>query len=188
MRKVIVSIMVSLDGYIEGSEKEIDWHVWNEEMSGYMIDFFASVDTLLFGRVTYELMADFWPTPAAATEDQTIARYMNDLPKIVFSRTLLAVDWTPCTLIKEDIKEKILQLKKQPGKDMVIFGGAHIISTFIELGLIDEFRLIVNPVILGKGTPLFKDIREPLWLRLVRSQQFDCGNVLLMYCPDQKHK
>jgi dihydrofolate reductase len=88
MRKVIVSIMVSLDGFIEGPEKEIDWHVWNEEMSEYMIDFFTSIDTLLFGRVTYQLMASVLPTPAVATEDQTIARYMNDLPKIVFSRTL----------------------------------------------------------------------------------------------------
>jgi dihydrofolate reductase len=134
-----------------------------------MIDFFTSIDTLLFGRLTYELMASFWLTPAAATEDQTIARYMNDLPKIVFSRTLSAVRWMPCTLVKEDIGETMLQLKKQPGKDMVIFGGANIISTFVKLNLIDEFRLIVNPVILRKGTPLFKHIQQTLRLQFMKS-------------------
>src|SRR5665811_1120230 len=93
MRKVILSMMVSLDGFIEDSNKQIDWHVWDEEMSRYMIHFFDRIDTILFGRVTYQMMADFWPTPAANTEDPIIAERMNRLPKIVFSKTLEKMAW-----------------------------------------------------------------------------------------------
>ncbi len=92
MRKVILSMMVSLDGFIEGPDKDIEWHVWDEEISKYMNDFFTTIDTIILGRVAYQLMADFWPTPAAETEDPIIADNMNKLPKIVFSRTLSTAD------------------------------------------------------------------------------------------------
>src|SRR5690554_3897094 len=165
MRKVILSMVVSLDGYIEDSNASIDWHVWSEEMDRHMIGFFDQIDTIIFGRKTYELMADFWPTPLADTESTAIAERMNNLPKIVFSRTLESVawgKWNNVLLIKENISEEIKLLKQQPGKDLVIFGGAELAATFIQLDLIDEYQLIVNPVVLGGGKPLFKGVKEKL--------------------------
>ncbi len=126
-------------------------------------------------------MADFWPTPAAATEDPTIRKYMNDLLKIVVSTTLSSVEWNNSRLIKNNIEEEILKLKQEDGKDLVIFGGAGITSTFIQHNLINELRLIFNPVILGSGNPLFKDINNSLNLKLIDTKTFTCGNVLLNY-------
>lgn len=189
MRKVILSMMVSLDGYIEDDHKKIDWHVWDEEMSQYMIHFFTRIDLLLFGRITYQKMAEFWPTPASATEDPTIADRMNTLPKVVFSTTLKNADWgkwNNSMLVKENIVEEISRLKQQPGKDMVIFGGADLASTFVRLDLIDEYQMIINPVVLGNGTPLFQGLQEKLDLKLLKTQAFNCGNVVLYY--EQKRK
>lgn len=170
--------MVSLDGFIEGPGKNIDWHVWDEEMSSYMGNFFNRVDLLLLGRVTYELMLNFWPN--VTTEDPVITDRMNNLPKIVFSRKLDQVEWKS-KLIKNNIQEEINNLKNMPGKDMVMFGGADIASTFIQMNLVDEYQIFVNPVVLGQGTPLFKDIKEKLPLKLLKTQSFRCGNVLLSY-------
>ena len=182
MRKIIVSNYVSLDGFIAGPEGEIDWFVWDEEMAKYSRDLLYSIDTLLFGRVTYELMAGYWPTASPPSEDQAIIDAMNSLPKIVFSRTLARADWTNTTLVKEINKEEILKMKQQPGMDMVIFGSGSIVSTFAQLGLIDEYRIIVNPVVLGRGKPLFKDIRDRINLRLLKTKTFSSnGNVILYY-------
>jgi dihydrofolate reductase len=178
MRSVILSIMVSLDGFIEGPDKDIKWHVWDDEMNKYMRSFFNRVDLLLFGRVTYELMFDFWPQ--VTTEDPVIAERMNNLPKIVFSRHLKKVEWNS-KLVKDNIQKEINYLKQTKGKDMVIFGGADIASTFMQMDLIDEYQIIVNPVILGGGTPFFKGIQKKIELKLIRSQSYRCGNVLLSY-------
>jgi len=188
MRKVILSMMVSLDGFIEGANKDIGWHVWDEEMNKYMNDFFTTVDTIILGRVAYQLLADFWPTPAADTEDPTITHYMNKLPKIVFSGTLSTAEWNNSRLVKDNIEEEVLKLKRQPGSDMVIFGGADIASTFIQHNLIDEFRLVVNPVVLGSGNSLFRDTKNRLDLKLINTKTFSCGNVLLQYKPNKKHE
>ena len=181
MRKVILSMMVSVDGFIEGPNREIDWFVWDEEMAKYAIDLLDSMDTILFGRMTYELMASFWPT--ATTEDPIITDAMNNLPKIVFSKTLEKVGWKNSRLVSEVIPEEVMKMKKQPGKDMVIFGSGSIVSTFTQLGLIDEYRIIVNPVVLGKGNPLFKGIKDKLNLKLLETKTFSCGNVILYYQP-----
>jgi dihydrofolate reductase len=182
MRKIIVSNYVSLDGFIAGQEGEIDWFVWDEEMAKYSRDLLYSIDTLLFGRVTYELMAGYWPTASPPSEDQVIIDAMNNLPKIVFSRTLARADWTNTTLVKEINKEEILKMKQQPGMDMVIFGSGSIVSAFSQLALIDEYRIIVNPVVLGRGKPLFKDIRERINLKLLKTKTFSSnGNVVLYY-------
>ena len=180
-------MMVSLDGFIEGPNRDIAWHVWDNEMNKYMNDFFPTIYTIILGRVAYQLLADFWPTPASAAEDSTITNYMNNLPKIVFSRTLSTVEWNNSRIVKENIAEEITKLKQQPGKDLVIFGGAAIASTFMQLDLIDEYRLIVNPVILGSGNPLFKGINDRLNLKLLNTQTFSCGNVLLIYQPEKKY-
>ncbi len=111
---------------------------------------------------------------------------MNNLPKIVFSKTLQKVEWNNSRLVKENIVEEISTMKQQPGKDMVIFGSGSIVSTFMQLGLIDEYRIIVNPVVLGKGKPLFKGINDKLNLKLLKTKTFSSGNVLLYYEPAKK--
>jgi len=181
VRKIIVSIFVSIDGSFEGPNKELDWHVWDDEMENYMGDFLNTVDTILLGRVAYQLLADYWPT---STEN--LAPRLNNLPKIVFSKTLHQVEWNNSRLIKENIKEEILKIKQQPGKNLVLFGGADIASSFLQLGLIDEFRIIVNPIVLSNGKPFFKDIKETVKLKLLKTKTFSCGNVLLYYQPMKK--
>jgi dihydrofolate reductase len=173
--------MVSLDGYFEGPDRDINWHLVDEEFNQFAIQQTSSVDTILFGRVTYELMASYWPTPAATTDDPMIADLMNRLPKIVFSRTLQNAEWNNTRLIKDHIAEEILALKRQPGKDLALFGSANLLSTLIQMGLIDEHRIIVNPLVLGRGTPLFQGITEKLNLKLLKTRVFTNGNVLLYY-------
>lgn len=185
MRKVIVSNYVTLDGFIAGPNGEIDWFVWDEETAQYSKDLADSIDTILFGRVTYELMASYWPTPAAAAEDPVITEYMNNSPKIVFSKTLENADWKNTRLVKEINKEEILKKKQQPGKDIVIYGSGSIVSTLTQLGLIDEYQIMVNPVVLGNGKPLFRGMHDTLNLKLLKTRTFRCGNVLLYYQPDK---
>ncbi len=188
MRKIILSNLVSLDGYFEGPNREIDWHNVDEEFNEYAIDFLNSVDTLLFGRVTYQLMASYWPTPTAIANDPIVAEKMNSLPKIVFSRTLEKVEWKNTRLVKEAIAEEISKLKQQPGKDSAIFGSSDLALTFIQHGLIDEYRIIVNPVVLGNGKPLFKGIKDRLNLKLLKTKVFRSGNVCLYYEPVERNK
>lgn len=176
--------MITLDGFFEGPRGEIDWHKVDAEFNEYAIDLLNSVDFLLFGRKTYELMAGYWPTPAAAANDPVVAGKMNNLNKIVFSRTLTIVGWKNTRLIKDNIAEEILQLKHQPGRDLAIFGSSNLALTFIRQGLIDEYRMIVNPVVLGGGEPLFKGIKEKLNLKLLRTKTLSSGNVILYYQPE----
>ncbi len=188
MRKIILSNLVSLDGYFEGPNREIDWHNVDEEFNEYAIDFLNSVDTLLFGRVTYQLMASYWPTPTAIENDPIVADKMNSLPKIVFSRTLDKVEWENSRLVNENIAEEVSKLKQQPGKDLAIFGSSDLALTLIQHGLIDEYRIIVNPVVLGNGKPLFKGIKNRLNLKLLKTKVFRSGNVCLYYEPVERNK
>jgi dihydrofolate reductase len=141
------------------------------------------VDIVLFGRVTYEGMVAYWTTPDAMRDAPVISAQMNQIPKIVFSRTLASADWHNTRLIKDNIVEEIFHLKQQPGKDLIIFGSANLTASFIGLGLIDEFRLIVNPVVLGTGVPFFRGIEHKLNLKLAQTRTFRSGNVLLYYQP-----
>lgn len=183
MRKIIVSNYITIDGFFAGPNGELDWFVWDDEMAKFSIDQLKTMDTILLGRVTYQLFADYWPTPAAYRENPIIAPVMNDLPKIVFSRTLDRVEWNNSRLVKDNIAEEIAQLKQQPGKDMVIFGSGSIVSAFAKLGMIDVYRLIVNPVVLGRGKLLFKGLDDNLKLKLLDAKAFSNGNVLLCYQP-----
>jgi dihydrofolate reductase len=173
--------MVTLDGFFEGPDQDISWHNVDEEFNDFAVEQTSSVDTLLFGRVTYLLMASYWPTPAAIADDPQVAALMNSLPKVVFSRTLQSAAWENSTLIREHAQEEILKLKAQPGKDMAIFGSAGLISTVMDV--IDEHRLLVNPIVLRQGTPLFKHGGEPLKMNLVNVRRFNSGNILLSYQP-----
>jgi dihydrofolate reductase len=183
MRKIIISEMVTLDGFFSGPNGETDWHNVDEEFNDYANDLLNSVDTLLFGRVTYQFMASYWPSPYATTNDPIVAGKMNALQKIVFSSTLEKAEWENSKLIREGSAEEIAKLKRLPGKDMVIFGSGNLVSTLAQQGLIDEYRIIVNPVVLGDGILLFKDLPDKLPLKLLKTKTFRSGNVLLYYQP-----
>lgn len=186
MRNLFLFMMVTLDGFFEGPDHSIDWHNVDEEFNDFAIDQLDEIDTLLFGRVTYEGMASYWPTPVAIEDDPVVAGKMNAIPKIVFSRTLDRADWSNSRLVKENIAEEISQLKQQPGRDLAIFGSANLTMSLLQMGLVDELRLMVNPVVLGEGKPLFADIHEKLNLKLIKTRVFRSGNVLLCYQPDKK--
>ena len=169
--------MVSLDGFIEGENNDIDWHVFDDEMGEYMLNFMDTVDTFIYGRRSYELMLEYWPKAEGHFAD-----VMNETPKIVFSKTLDKVIWNS-RLVNDNVWEEMNAEKRKPGKDMVLFAGADLLTTFINLDLVDEYRLIVNPVVLGAGTPYFKDLHDQLNLKLTDSKTFTCGNVVLCYEP-----
>lgn len=183
MRKLFVFNLVTLDGYFEGPNRDIGWHNVDAEFNEYAIGMLDSVDTLLFGRVTYELMASFWPTPDAIKNDPIVAGKMNALPKIVFSKTLKKVEWNNTRLVKDNIEEEIKKMKNQPGKGMALLGSGSIMSEFAKRGLLDEYRIMVNPIILGDGNRLFKGIKDRINLKLIKARTFRNGNVLLYYEP-----
>jgi dihydrofolate reductase len=188
MRKVIFFMLISLDGFYEGPNHDLNWHHVDDEFNEFAIAQLNTVDTLLFGRVTYEMMASYWPTPAAVTDDPIVAKKMNSLPKIVFSKTLSRIDWQNTKVIKNNVVEEILKLKQQPGRDLIIFGSSDLAVTFIKNGLIDEYRVMVNPVALGNGKSLFNGIDDKLNLKLINTKRFSSGNVLLYYQPVVKQK
>jgi dihydrofolate reductase len=184
MIKVILFNLVSLDGFFEGENHSLDWHNVDEEFNVFANEQLDSAGMLLFGRVTYEMMAEFWPSASAIRDDPSTAAYMNRLPKIVFSRTLKSAAWQNTRLVKDNIVEEVRRLKEESGKDLYIFGSSNLSVTLVQNGLIDEFRLLVNPLVLGKGKPLFKGIQEKLALELIRTKTFRSGNVLLVYQPE----
>ena len=183
MRKILFFMLTTLDGFFEGPNRDIYWHNVDAEFNEFAVEQLHTVDTLLFGRVTYEMMASYWPTPDAKVNDPVVAGLMNSTPKIVFSKTLKKVDWENTRLIKNDFADEMSKLKQQPGKDMIIFGSSDLAVTFIEHGLIDEFRVMVNPLVLGDGKSLFKGIDYKLNLKLIKTKMFDSGNILLYYQP-----
>jgi dihydrofolate reductase len=183
MRKVIYSMMVSLDGFIEGPNRELDWVIVDEELHTYINDQQSAIGTFLYGRRTYEVMVDYWPTadtnPSNPEYVVEFAHIWKNMPKIVFSRTLEQAEWNT-RVVRENIAEEIAKLKAQPGKDLEL-GGAGIASTFMQLGLIDEFWLYVQPVVLGGGTPFFPALSKTINLRPVETRTFGSGVVLLCY-------
>lgn len=184
MRKIIFQTTISTDGFFEGENHEIDWHKVDDEFKEFAIDMLYNVDALLFGRKTYTLMKNYWPTEDVTKSDPVTAERMNSLPKYVFSRTLDKADWNNTTLIKENIAEEVLKLKQEPGEDIAILGSSDLAVSFIKLKLIDEFRIIVSPVVLGKGKRLFKGLNDKLNLRLMRTTIFNSGNVLCYYAAN----
>lgn len=183
MGKVIVSNIVSLDGYIEGANAELDWPVVEKEFFDYAEAMLEATDVILFGRKTYEMMAAHWPTETVKKDDPVIAGKMNGLPKVVFSSTLTSVGWENSTLIKANIEEEILRLKAKTQKDIVILGSGSIVSQLTQANLIDEYRLIVNPVILGSGTPEFTGNISRKVLKLTDLKRLKSGVVILYYQP-----
>jgi dihydrofolate reductase len=189
MRKVIASTFLSLDGFIVGPNEDMSWVMnnFNDEMAKYAGDLMNSMSEILLGRVTYQIMANAWPAQTEATSPG--ADKMNTTPKIVFSRTLDKADWGTwqnARVVKDHIPEEIAKLKRQPGKDIVIYGSANLVRGLTQLGLIDEYQLIVFPVVLGSGKPLFAGMAERVNLKLLRTQPFKNGVVVLYYEPERK--
>jgi dihydrofolate reductase len=186
MRKLAVFNNVSLDGFFTDKNNDMSWAhrnpndaEWNEFVAGN-----ASGDgMLLFGRVTYDLMAGFWPTPLAAQMMPEVAKGMNRRPKVVFSRTMDKAEWSNSTLVKNDLVGSVRKLKKEGGLDMVILGSGSIIAQLASEGLIDEYQFVVVPILLGAGRTLFEGLKERLNLKFVRSRTFGNGNVFLCYEP-----
>ncbi len=170
MRKIFLHIMVSLDGYIEDADKQLDFHFDDDEFEEYINGVLASIDSMIFGRKAFELLAEYWPTaeenPTAAANPKKperhieAARMMNAKQTIVFSRTLKESAWASTTIINGNLATEVARLKQQPGRDIALFAGADIANSFMRLGLIDEYRLIITPVLLGAGTPLFEGGRS----------------------------
>jgi len=184
MRKLIVFNHVSLDGYFVDAHGRMDWArtaaddaEWNE----FVAENAKGGGPLLFGRVTYELMNSFWPTPMASAVHHEVAERMNNLPKVVFSRTLNEVSWNNTRLVKTDMAAEIRKMKQETGEDMTIMGSGTVISQLASDGLIDEYHVVVNPIVLGKGRTMFDGIRERIPLTLTKSRTFSNGCAYLRY-------
>ena len=186
MRHVILQIDITLDGFVAGSNGETDWVTADEAMNHDANALLGTVDTIVLGRVAYQQFAAYWPfadTTASSTESQ-IARQLNAATKVVFSRTLETVEWghwKNAKLMNGNVREAILAMKTQPGKDLLLYAGAEIVSTFIQLGLVDHYRLRVHPVVLGSGKPIFTDSKDRINLKLVQAKSYQNGAVLLDY-------
>ena len=181
IRKVIFTMSVSVDGFIETASGDISWSSPDPELQHHVIDRESTIDTHLYGRRLYETMVAYWPTadenPSAPEFDIEYARIWRKKRKIVFSKTLAQVG-SNCQLLIGNISEEINKLKAQPGKDMFV-GGPNLASTFMKLGLIDEYWLYVNPIILGGGKPMFPQLGDRINLKLIETQRFGSGVVLL---------
>src|SRR5262249_6103906 len=162
----------------------LDWFVAGDEYFKFGEDLEKTRDTLLFGRHIYEGMASYWTSAEAMQNDPKIANQMNTLKKVVFSKTLDKADWQNTTLIKGDLGEEVHKLKAAPGGDMLIFGSGHIVSKLTELGLIDIYRIFINPVILGQGKPEFPGLAKSVKLKLLGATPFSNGTVALEYVPE----
>lgn len=184
MRKLVAFEQVTLDGYFADAGGGMGWaHRSDPEWDAFVADNAGGGGMLLFGRVTYEMMATFWPTPAAFEAAPVVARRMNELPKVVFSTTLKEVSWQNTRLVKGGVAEEVRRLKGEPGPGMAILGSGSIATQLAEEGLIDEYQIVVNPLALGAGRTLFAGMKRALALRLARTRAFGNGNVLLCYEP-----
>lgn len=174
---------VSLDGFIEGPNRELDWQFVDDELHNHFNEQLCAMGAFLDGRVTYELMAGFWPTadtdPSSTPPMVEFARIWRDMPKIVYSRTLKRADWNTA-VVPEVVAAEVMELKAQPGGDLAL-GGADLAATFMRLDLIDEYRLYVHPVAIGQGRPLFQTSDTKISLELVETRTFGSGVVLLHY-------
>ena len=183
MRKMFSFMMTSADGYHADPGQALDWHNVDQEFSQFALAQLREAGTLVFGRVTYEGMAAFWPTPAGEESDPEVAKAMNTTPKIVISRTLPQATWAGTRIISDHAEEELAKLKQQPGKDIVIPGSSTLTAGLLQTGLLDELRIMVNPVILGQGRSLFAGAGRT-GLKLLKTRQFTSGNVLLYYRAD----
>jgi dihydrofolate reductase len=183
MSKLIVFNFITLDGFFAAPDGALDWHQVDAVFQEFAIDQLHSVNTILFGRKTYQFMESYWTTEHALKTDPLVTGLMNNTPKVVFSTTLKEATWNHSTLVKENIEAAIHELKNKTIKDLLLLGSANLCTTLINLGLIDEYRIMINPVLLGKGIPMFRGLENRFRLELLRCTTFSSGNVLLYYKP-----
>jgi dihydrofolate reductase len=184
MRRLIVFNSVSVDGYFVDMKGDMSWaHNSDPEFNAFVSDNASGGGELLFGRITYNLMAGYWPTPIARKNDPVVADGMNRLPKVVFSRTMDKASWNNTRLVKGDLVAEVRKMKKEPGPGMVIMGSGSIVAQLVEERVIDEYQVVLIPVVLGKGRTMFEGVKEKLGMKLVSSRVFGNGNVFLCYQP-----
>ena len=183
MRRLNVFNLMTLDGYIAGENGDISWHNVDQEFQELANAASTSGNTLLFGRVTYELMERFWPTEEALRTDPVVAAGMNRSEKIVFSRTLEKATWSNTRLIKDDMVGEVRRLKQGSGNDLTVLGSGSIVAQLAQEGLVDEYQVLLNPVALGRGKTMFEGMKQKLILRLTETRKFGNGNMLLKYEP-----
>jgi dihydrofolate reductase len=178
MRKLFWQMNVTLDGLMEGPRHELDYTAQfpDPDFDRYASEMLQSIDGVLLGRRTYELFAGYWPTATGPDADR-----LNELPKTVFSRTLKSLQWNNSRLVSDNVVQEVERLKRESGKELALFGSADLGSTLVRLGLIDEIRLLVSPVLLGKGTPMFQEIGRIVDLKLTRASTWSSGIVVLYY-------
>jgi len=181
MRKLSVFNFITLNGYLSSTDGDISWHRHGSEENQYAEESLQSGNILLFGRKTYEIMASYWPTPMAIQNDPVLAKGMNNAEKFVFSKTLKNANWENTKIISENVVQEIKRMKKLPGNDFTLLGSGSILTLFAENGLIDEYQIMIDPVAIGDGTPLFYKIKQSLNLQLTNVKTFTSGVVLLSY-------
>jgi dihydrofolate reductase len=185
MRTLVSFMHVSLDGFVAGPNGEMDWIKVDDEIFDYVGNRTDGSDTALYGRVTWEMMEGYWPTaadkPNASKHDIQHSAWYKKVDKVVLSKSMKGQQLPNTIIISDDIEHRVKALKQQAGKEIIIFGSPRATHTLIQYGLVDEFWLFINPVLIGKGIPMFKNVPEVTQLKLVQSKQFGCGVVCLQY-------
>ncbi|MDP4086297.1 MAG: dihydrofolate reductase family protein [Bacillota bacterium] len=187
MRKLVLFLHASLDGFVEGPKGEMDigWVSYDADLEKHAKEVLSTADTVIWGRGTYQMMHSYWPSvpsdPSASQHELDHAKWIEKTAKIVFSTTLEKVEWNNSRLVKEDVEEEIKNLKQQPGKDMVILGSPRLAHYLMQFDLIDEYKITVSPVLIGGGLPLFQGLKEKINLKLIENKTFDSGAIGLVY-------
>jgi len=181
MKKLSAFNFITINGYLNGPDDDISWHRHGNEENQFAAESLQSGNILLFGRKTYEMMASYWPTLIAIQNDPVVAEDMNNAQKIVFSKTLKNANWKNTKIINDNIVQEIERMKELPGNDFTLLGSGNILTLFAENGLIDEYQIMIDPVAIGIGIPLFHKIKQPLNLKLTNVKTFRSGVVLLSY-------
>ncbi len=184
MSRLSVFNHVSLDGYFTDANGDMSWsHAQDPEWMAFVQENAKGDGRLVFGRVTYDLMVSYWPTPMAMKNSPAVAERMNQMPKVVFSRTMDKASWSNTKLVKGDIAAEVRKLKSEAGPDMTILGSGSLVAQLAPEGLIDDYQIVVSPIAIGKGKTLFEGVEKKLRMKLVRSRAFGNGNVVLSYEP-----
>lgn len=190
MRKVISFMHISLDGFVAGPNRELNWAKVDEEIFDYVGKRISEGDTALYGRVTYLMMENYWPTagekPTATKHDIEHSRWYNKVHKVVLSKTMQDSDLTNIKIISDNLSERINEIKQRSGKDILLFGSPTATHSLMQQNLIDGYWLFVNPIILGQGIPLFVDIKDKIKLKLLTTRQFSSGVTELNYIVDEQ--
>ena len=192
MRKLKLQMQLTVNGFVAGPNGELDWMLWewDDELKKYVGELTDSIDTIILGRKMTDGFVNHWTTVANNPDDPEYAsgKKFVDTPKVVITKTLTESKWENTTLVTGNLKDEISKLKKQKGKDIIVYGGAGTVSNLMKENLIDEYYLFVNPVAIKKGMTIFSDIKNEFRLNLVEAKQFDCGIVLLHYRPAERGK